>query len=43
MAKEIQQPVDENILIQARHEKLQAFIDKGVAPFGHRYEVTHHA
>ncbi len=35
--------VDENILIQARHEKLQAFIDKGVAPFGHRYEVTHHA
>ena len=43
MAKEIQQPVDENILIQARHEKLQAFIDKGIAPFGHRYEVTHHA
>ncbi len=41
MANEIQ--VDENILIQARHEKLQAFIDKGVAPFGHRYEITHHA
>ena len=43
MEKNVQQPVDENILIQARHEKLQAFIDKGVAPFGHRYEVTHHA
>lgn len=45
MAKEIQNqpPVDENILIQARHEKLQAFIDKGVAPFGHRFDVTHHA
>ncbi len=43
MEKNVQPPVDENILIQARHEKLQAFIDKGVAPFGHRYEVTHHA
>lgn len=43
MEKNVQPPVDENILIQARREKLQAFIDKGVAPFGHRYEVTHHA
>ena len=37
------QPLDENELIKVRHEKMQAFIDKGVAPFGHRYEVTHHA
>ena len=46
MAKNPQEqaaPVDENILIQARHDKLNAFIEKGVAPFGHRYEVTHHA
>lgn len=47
MAKEknIQQneAVDENELIKARHEKLNALIEKGVAPFGHRYEVTHHA
>ena len=46
MAKNVQEqtpPVDENILIQARHDKLNAFIEKGVAPFGHRYEVTHHA
>lgn len=43
MAKENQAPVDENILIQARHEKLKAFAEKGVAPFGHRYDATHHA
>ncbi len=46
MAKNIQEqtpPVDENILIQARKDKLNAFIEKGVAPFGHRYDVTHHA
>ena len=45
MAKNVQEtpPVDENILIQARHDKLNAFIEKGIAPFGHRYEVTHHA
>lgn len=45
MAKNPQEqpPVDENILIQARHDKLNAFIEKGIAPFGHRYEVTHHA
>ena len=47
MAKEknIQQNevVDENELIKVRHEKLNALIEKGVEPFGHRYEVTHHA
>lgn len=47
MAKEKQnqqaQPLDENELIKVRHEKLNAFIEKGVAPFGHRFEVTHHA
>jgi len=35
--------LDENELIKVRHDKLNAFIEKGVAPFGHRYEVTHHA
>ncbi|MBR5913865.1 MAG: lysine--tRNA ligase [Selenomonadaceae bacterium] len=44
MAKETDiQPIDENELIKVRHEKMKAFIDKGVAPFGHRYDVTHHA
>ena len=37
------QILDENELIKSRHEKLKAFIEKGIAPFGHRYEVTHHA
>ena len=37
------QPIDENELIKVRHEKLQAFIEKGIAPFGHRFEVTYHA
>ncbi|MBQ3435311.1 MAG: lysine--tRNA ligase, partial [Selenomonadaceae bacterium] len=44
MAKNIQQQTtDENELIKIRREKLQGFIDKGVEPFGARYEVTHHA
>ena len=44
MAKETNiQPIDENELIKVRHEKLKAFTEKGVAPFGHRYDVTHHA
>ena len=44
MAKETNiQPIDENELIKVRHEKMKAFEEKGVAPFGHRYEVTHHA
>ncbi len=39
-----QQPVqDENDIIRVRKEKMEAFREKGVAPFGHRYEVTHHA
>lgn len=44
MAKNFQQQTtDENELIKIRREKLQGFIDKGVEPFGMRYEVTHHA
>ncbi len=44
MAKETNiQPIDENELIKVRHEKMKAFTEKGVAPFGHRYDVTHHA
>ena len=38
-----QPPVDENELIKVRHDKMAAFRDKGVEPFGHAYEVTHHA
>ena len=44
MAKNIQQQTtDENELIKIRREKMQGFVDKGVEPFGSRYEVTHHA
>ena len=44
MAKNIQQQTtDENELIKIRREKLQSFVEKGVEPFGARYEVTHHA
>ena len=44
MAKNFQQQTtDENELIKIRREKLQSFIDKGVEPFGARYEITHHA
>ena len=38
-----QQPLDENELIKIRRDKMQGFVDKGVEPFGSRYEVTHHA
>ncbi len=40
-----QQPAqqDEREIIRVRKEKLEAFREKGVAPFGHRYEVSHHA
>ncbi|MGP1471750.1 MAG: lysine--tRNA ligase [Schwartzia sp. (in: firmicutes)] len=30
-------------MMQLRREKIKTFSDMGVAPFGHRYEVTHHA
>ena len=44
MAKNFQQQItDENELIKIRREKLQGFVDKGVEPFGARFEVTHHA
>ena len=44
MAKNIQQQTtDENELIKIRREKMQGFVDKGVEPFGSRFEVTHHA
>ena len=44
MAKNFQnQTLDENELIKIRREKLKGFIDKGVEPFGARYEVSHHA
>ncbi len=34
---------DENELMRVRREKMQAFIDKGIEPFGRKYDVTHHA
>lgn len=34
---------DVNEMMRIRRDKLQTFADMGVAPFGHRYEVTHHA
>ena len=42
--KEVNAPVQEdmNELMKVRREKLAAFEEKGVAPFGHRFEVTHH-
>ena len=44
MAKKFQQQtLDENELIKIRRDKLQAFVDKGIEPFGGRFEVTHHA
>lgn len=45
MGKNInQQPtLDENELIKIRREKLQSFIEKGVEPFGARFEVKNHA
>lgn len=44
MAKNFQQQtLDENDLIRIRREKLQNLVDKGVEPFGSRFEVTHHA
>ena len=42
--KEQQAPVqDLNEMMQVRRDKMQSFADKGVAPFGHRYVVSHHA
>ena len=34
---------DINEMMQIRRDKLKTFEDMGVAPFGHRYEVTYHA
>ncbi len=33
---------DMNELLKVRREKLAAFREMGVAPFGHRFEVSHH-
>lgn len=30
-------------LMQVRRNKMQSFIDKGIEPFGRKYDVTHHA
>ena len=34
---------DINEMMQIRRDKLKTFEEMGVAPFGHRYEVTYHA
>ena len=44
MAKNFQQQtLNENDLIKIRRDKLRSFVDKGVEPFGSRFEVMHHA
>ena len=37
------QTEDLNDLMRVRREKMEKFREMGVAPFGQRYEVTHHA
>lgn len=34
---------DLNELIKVRRDKMQAFTDKGIEPFGRNYSITHHA
>ena len=34
---------DENEIVRVRREKMETFREKGIDPFGHRYEVSHHA
>jgi lysyl-tRNA synthetase class 2 len=34
---------EENQMFEVRRAKMQAFRDMGIRPFGHRYDVTHHA
>ncbi len=46
MAKHIQSSAtgeDINEMMQIRRDKMKTFADMGIPPFGHRYEVTHHA
>ena len=46
MAKHIQRSAtgeDINEMMQIRRDKMKTFADMGIPPFGHRYEVTHHA
>ena len=37
------QEQDLNEMLKVRREKMEAFKEIGVAPFGHRYEVTAYA
>ena len=41
--EQLQTQSDMNEMMQFRLDKMKAFADKGIAPFGHRYEVTYHA
>lgn len=34
---------DLNELIKVRHDKMHAFVEKGIEPFGRKYDVSHHA
>lgn len=44
MAKQQNQEVqDINELMQVRRDKMQAFADKNIEPFGRKYAITHHA
>lgn len=33
---------DLNELIKVRHDKMHAFVEKGIEPFGRKYDVSHH-
>lgn len=41
--EQLQTQQDMNEMMQVRREKMKTFADRGIAPFGHRFEVTHHA
>lgn len=43
MAKQTQEEKRENELIKVRMDKMEALREKGVNPFGQRFERTHHA
>lgn len=43
MAKQTQEEKQLNQLVKVRMDKMEALREKGVNPFGQRFERTHHA
>jgi lysyl-tRNA synthetase class 2 len=43
MSENVNQPIELNEMLQIRREKVTQLRDRGVDPFGMRYERTHHA